>query len=317
VSRQRRRGAARVAAAGAVVATAAALIAGCGIGPGGTPGQVQLTISRDFGSHPVTELPMPKLSGSDTVMRLLQRNGTVQTRYGGGFVQSIDGYAGDSAGGRQIAWFYYVNGIEAPKGAAATTVNAGDHVWWDRHDWGAAMDIRAVVGSFPEPFLHGSGGRRLPVVVECSDPSAPACAMVSHALSSIGIPAARGKLLLAAGSQELRVLVGDWPALRHDAAAAQIERGPQLSGVFARIDPAGHTLTVLDQRGAAIRTLGAGSGLIAATQFRSDEPVWVVTGTDSAGVAAAARAFEPGALHDRFALAISNDIGIALPQVNG
>jgi hypothetical protein len=140
--------------------------------------------------------------------------------------------------------------------------------------------------------------------------------MVSHALSGIGIPAARGGLLLAAGSQELRVLVGDWPTLRHDPAAAQIERGPQASGVFARIDRAGRALTLLDQRGNPVRILGAGSGLVAATRFRADEPIWVVTGTDAAGVAAAARAFEPGALHDRFALAVSNDIGIALPQVS-
>jgi hypothetical protein len=299
----------------APIVAAAALLAGCGIGPGKTPGAVQLTISNDFGAHPVSELPAPKISGSDTVMRLLQRNESVQTRYGGGFVQSINGYAGGRSGGRPVDWFYYVNGVEAPKGAAATSVNPGDRIWWDRHDWGAAMDIRAVVGAFPEPFLHGSGGRKLPVVVECSDPSQPACAMVSHALSSIGIPAARGGLLLAAGSQELRVLVGDWPALRHDAAALQIERGPQASGVFARVDAAGRTLTVLDQRGDPVRRLGAGSGLVAATRFRADEPVWVVTGTDAAGVASAARAFEPGALHDRFALAVSNDIGIALPQV--
>jgi hypothetical protein len=294
----------------------AVLLAGCGIGPGKTPGAVQLTISRDFGAHPVSELPAPKISGSDTVMRLLERNASVQTRYGGGFVQSIDGFAGGRAAGRPVDWFYYVNGIEAPKGAAATSVNGGDRIWWDRHDWGTAMDIRAVVGAFPEPFLHGSGGRKLPVVVECSDPAQPACAMVSHALSGIGIPAARGGLLLAAGSQELRVLVGDWPTLRHDPAAAQIERGPQGSGVFARIDRAGRALTLLDQRGDPVRILGAGSGLVAATRFRADEPIWVVTGTDAAGVAAAARAFEPGALHDRFALAVSNDIGIGLPQVS-
>jgi hypothetical protein len=309
-------GRASTAAAFAAALAAAALLAGCGIGPGATPGAVQLTISRDFGARPVSELPSPKISGKDTVMRLLQRNASVQTRYGGGFVQSIDGYTGGSSGGRPFDWFYYVNGIEASKGAAATSVNRGDHVWWDRHDWGAAMDIRAVVGAFPEPFLHGSGGRKLPVVVECSDPSQAACSTVSHALSSIGIPAGRGGLMLAAGSKELRVLVGAWPALRHDTAALQIERGPQASGVFARIDAAGRRLTLLDQGGKPARTLGAGSGLVAATQFRSDEPIWVVTGTDAGGVAAAARAFEPGALHDRFALAVSNNIGIPLPQVS-
>ena len=45
-------------------------------------------------------------------MRLLQRNFDVKTRYGGGFVQQIDGVAGGREGGRRVDWFYYVNGIE-------------------------------------------------------------------------------------------------------------------------------------------------------------------------------------------------------------
>ena len=306
----------RLRALGLGCALAGVLLTGCGIGPGATPASVSLTVSTDFGTRVLSELPAPKISGADTVMRLLQRNARVATRYGGGFVQSIDGISGGRSGGRPLDWFYYVNGVEAGKGAAATSLNRGDHVWWDRHDWGAAMDIRAVVGAFPEPFLHGTGGHRLPVVVECADPSQPACATVSHALSSIGIPAARGRLGLASGTQELRVLVGAWTSLRNDPAAAQIERGPQLSGVFARIDAGGHAITVLDQHGGPRRTLTSASGLVAATQFRSDEPIWVVTGTDRAGVAAAASAFEPATLHDRFALAVSNSLGIPLPQVS-
>jgi hypothetical protein len=53
--------------------------------------------------------------------------------------------------------------------------------------------------------------------------------------------------------------------------------------------------------------------LVAATRHGTDQPVWVVTGTDAAGVAAAAQAFEAGALHDRFATAISSSIAIGLP----
>jgi hypothetical protein len=231
-------------------------------------------------------------------------------RTAAGAVQSVNGYPAGAAG----RWLLYVNGLKAGR-AAATQLNGGDHVWWDRH--GAAASPRAVVGAFPEPFLHGSGGRRLPVVVECSDPAATACGLVSHRLASLGIPAARGKLGIATSTQVLRVLVGEWPSLRNDLAAQQIERGPQLSGVFARLDASGRTLTLLDQRGIPARTLGPGSGLVAATQHGTDQPVWVVTGTDPAGIGAAAQAFEAGALHDRFALAISSKTGIGLPVAPG
>ena len=70
---------------------------------------------------------------------------------------------------------------------------------------------------------------------------------------------------------------------------------------------------MLDARGRAARTLGAGSGLIAATRAEERQPVWFVTGTDDAGVASAARALDEGALSDRFALAISDDLPVAVP----
>ncbi len=62
------------------------------------------------------------------------------------------------------------------------------------------------------------------------------------------------------------------------------------------------------------RTLGAGSGLVAATKRPDDRPLWVVTGTDAAGVASAARAFEEGTLAHRLAVAVSRDLPVALPS---
>src|SRR5207249_12276238 len=139
------------------------------------PSSSSLTITAAFGTHPVAQFDQPKAGGSDTVMRLLQRNAKVSTRYGGGFVQSIAGLSGGRAGGRPIDWFYYVNGVEASEGAASTIVHHGDRVWWDRHDWGAAMRVPAVVGSFPEPFRSGSGGKRLPARLDCVSSAGAAC----------------------------------------------------------------------------------------------------------------------------------------------
>jgi hypothetical protein len=93
-----------------------------------------------------------------------------------------------------------------------------------------------------------------------------------------------------------------------------IEQGPRASGVYARFSPDGQTLTLLDQNGRATRTLAAGAGLIAATRSGEDAPVWVVTGTDAAGVSAAARVFDRAALANRFAVAASPAGALALPQ---
>jgi hypothetical protein len=75
--------------------------------------------------------------------------------------------------------------------------------------------------------------------------------------------------------------------------------------VYARFSADGKSLTLLDQNGRTVRTLGPGSGLLAATRSGEDAPVWVVSGTDSAGVTLAARAFDGGALQSHFAVAVS------------
>jgi len=288
-------------------------LSGCGLGAGAKPAGTKLTITRDFGARSVRELDAPTVKGSETVMRLLQRNAKVTTRFSGGFVQSIDGLAGGRSGGRPTDWFYYVNGVEAPRGAASTRLRGGDRIWWDRHDWSAATRVPAVVGSFPEPFVHGIDGRRLPVRVECATPASDACKQVSKRLASYDVPAATGGLLTAHVEETLRVLVGPWPALRVDHAIDGLEQGPAASGVYARIAKDGRTIVTLDAGGHAVRTLGAGSGLVAATQTGDERPIWVITGTDDAGVASAVRAFEEGTLDHRFAVAVSNDLPVPLP----
>ena len=177
----------RGSALGLLLLALAFSLAGCGLGAGAAPGSVQVTVTDEFGQR---ELPAPaslKVVGQETVMSLLERNYNVSTRYGGKFVQSIDGLSGESEGAQPLDWFYYVNGVEAPKGAAATNVHAGDQIWWDRHDWSQAESIPAVVGSFPEPFLRGIGGVRYPVRVQCSSVSSAPCRTVLGRLREAGV----------------------------------------------------------------------------------------------------------------------------------
>jgi hypothetical protein len=256
-------------------------------------------------------------SRDDTVMRLLQSDYDVKTRYGGGFVQEIDGVAGGRDGGRRVDWFYYVNGIESSVGAGERRVEPGDRIWWDRHDWGATMRVPAVVGSFPEPFVSGSGGRKLPVRVVClGDDPEGACDEVETRLGDAGVTdTARSVLEQSAGREVLRVLVGPWSQVRRDTAARKLEGGPSESGVFARPTQSGNRIDMLDAHGRIVRTLGSGGGLLAATRIEAQQPTWIVTGVDAAGVAAAAAALTEDELEDHFAIAIEQGRTVPLPIV--
>jgi hypothetical protein len=299
------------AAAAAAMAIACAIaITGCGLGAGPGTRSVSLTVTQDFGDRSVGSLSMSRVPGSETVMRFLQRGFRVSTSYGGGYVDSINGR---SRAGAKTDWFYYVNGVQAPKGAATTAVHAGDRIWWDLHNWSATDSIPAVVGSFPEPFVHGIAGKRYPVTVECASDLTAACTRVSDDLAHDHVPAADQLLGTGSGADTLGLVVGTWSEIRGEVASELISYGPGASGVYAKFADGGSRLELLDPAGRVARVLGAGSGLIAATADTSGVPTWLITGTDPAGVAAAARQLTPQALHDHFALAVTGTATIPVP----
>jgi Domain of unknown function (DUF4430) len=139
---------------------AACLLAGCGEEAGGE-GQAQLWITRDRGAEVVLTTSVP---AGVSALEALRRKTDVETRYGGRFVQSINGIEGDL--GRQRDWFWFVNGYEGDLSAADYDLHDGDVLWWDHRSWSGQMRQPVVVGTFPEPFLHGWDGKRRPAVVE-------------------------------------------------------------------------------------------------------------------------------------------------------
>jgi hypothetical protein len=303
--------------------TAALAAAGCGLGPGADVGSVELTVTREFGTVPMLRDSVGAKE-SDTVMRVLEGSADITTRYGGGYVSSIEGVAEAQRGGDPYDWFFYLDGIESPVGAADRKVAGGERIWWDYRDWAATNQVQAVVGSWPAPFT-GVGGRQLPVRVDCEG-GGEACAAVRRALGREGV-----KLASAGSGEALRVLVGPWARLRRDETARQIEAGPARSGVFADFERgvrpldgyapkrtnADWGLVGLDQDGNPARRFGPGAGLIAATSRLGGLPVWVVTGGTPAAVKAAAAALDARHLRDHYAVAIEDGKAIPLPLEGG
>jgi hypothetical protein len=306
---------------GTAVATALLLAAlaaaGCGLGPGEDVGSVELTVTREFGSAPVLGESVGA-SESDTVMRVLEGEADISTRYGGGFVQSIEGIEAQRSKGRSYDWFFFVDGVESPVGAAEYDLRGGERIWWDYRDWTTANRVPAVVGSWPAPFVDGYEGRARPVAVECEGRE-DACATVREALEREGVE-------FAAGDPDgaIRVLVGPWAQVRTDPAAALIEDGPEESGVYADFEQGeggqgvggGFRLLALDPDGDPVRDLGPGAGLVAATRRYEAPPVWVVTGGTPAAVQAAAELLGAVALRDHFAVASEDGKETPLPVLD-
>ncbi len=305
-----------LAVAAALCAAVAA--AGCGFGPGDEAGTAELTITRDYGAE-VLGTSSAELSESDTVMRVLDRSAEIETRFGGAFVQSIDGLEGEG-GSRRSDWFFYVNGIESSIGAGEFRAREGDRIWWDYRDWTDALRTPALVGSWPEPFVHGFDGERWGTLLVCSRPVLPPCRDVVTTvrtadldLDAITPPRVAG---FEAGDGRARILVGTWNELESDPVAGLLDESPSRSGVFARFRGEGKDvhLELLDASAEVAETT-AGAGLVAALRPGDGPPTWVVTGTDEAGVVAAADLLgEPLRNHYAVAVAGAEPIPVPVPQ---
>ncbi len=273
-----------------------------------------MRITDGFGAEGLRDSEISSVPAGETVMRLLERRYDVETEYGGGFVESLEGLAaGDDRDGHEVDWFFYVNGIESSSGAASTEITSGDQIWWDRHDWSAAQRVPAVVGSFPEPFLLGTDGKRFPVLLVCAGEERT-CDEVQTRLTEAGVEdVAQSSIGTNTGAKVLRVLVGPWDAIRADPAAQQLEEGPGTSGVFAV--PSGDGIDILDEDGEVVAT-EPDAGLVAATRFGEQQPTWVVTGADDIAVASAAAALREEELEGHFAVAVVDGSGVALPKTD-
>jgi Domain of unknown function (DUF4430) len=296
--------------------------AGCGFGPGeSSEGEATIRVTRDYGSEPMVDASVDDPTESDTVIRALDQEADITTRYGGGFVQSIEGLAGGVEGGRSFDWFFYVNGIESPVGAADVALHGGDRIWWDYHDWTDVMRVPVVVGSWPEPLAQAAAGEdRMPVRVECADRQSTCDDVVEH-LAAEGVAAGVKDFEKAheTSRETVRVLVGPWGKLETDPVAGLVDRGPGQSGVFASFErrESGWALSVLGPDTEPADRIGAHAGLVAAVREGEEPPTVLVAGTDRAGVESAVKVLDPEDLRDHYALAVGPDGEVPAPAVAG
>ena len=133
-----------------IVLLLALVLAGCG-GGGRGHGRATLWVTQNRGAEVMYAGSIP--AGIDGI-QAVERKLKVTTRYGGRYVQSIDGVAGSLSGQRD--WFFFVDGVEGGRSAAEVRIRRGDVLWWDFRHWTpSTMSIPVVAGAYPHPFVDG------------------------------------------------------------------------------------------------------------------------------------------------------------------
>jgi hypothetical protein len=154
---------------------AALLAAGCGSGAGAR--DATLWVTHDRGRAVVYTA---RVRSGVTAAQALEGVAKVKTRYSGEYVQGIDGVEG----GGSSDWFYYVNGYAAGVAATDYLLHSGDVEWWDFRHWRDPGEALLVAGAFPEPFLHGYGGKRRAAVVRYAAGMAATAKALAHVVGA-------------------------------------------------------------------------------------------------------------------------------------
>jgi hypothetical protein len=269
-----------------VLAIAALAVAGCERVSERDGGDARQLVTRDFGAALLVDAAA---RDGGSALDALRAVAAVETGYGGGFVQEIDGIGSDPSARRD--WFYWVNGVSPGRGADQITLRPGDAVWWDHRPWAGLMDAWAVVGLWPQPFVNGYPDA--PETVAADPP-------LDAPLRAAGAP-------VGSGDSPWRVRVGaDADLRRRDAAWARAMRDAEAAGLTVRIADDGVEALAAD--GATWRRVPDGRAVAAAVLTGTDPEdggvLLAVAGIDrSAAVAAARRiAADPGVLARRFAV---------------
>ena len=171
------------------------LLTGCGAASGEGEGTAQLWVTGDRGAKLLLDT---KVDAGQTLMRALASEIDVKTRYGGRYVQAVNGIEGSLNAQRD--WFWFVNGYEGDRSASAYRLRDGDIAWLDYRAWEREGEARVVVGAFPEPFLHGYGGRTRPAVVRFEGSRTLATRLArrirADSIEPLGTPAPEGANVL-------------------------------------------------------------------------------------------------------------------------
>ena len=150
-----------------------------------------------------------------------------------------------------------MNGVESSEGAAEYELSPGDRVQWDYRPWDEAKAVPAIVGAFPEPFLHGLEGKRRPVRVECADADSAPAATAGDRLEAAGVPTSSSTVGAPEHGDRHAARGGPLAAARGSCAGRPtLERGPGGHRRVRALRRGRRELELLDESGAVARTVG-------------------------------------------------------------
>jgi hypothetical protein len=252
---------------------------------------VRVVATQNFGQELIFDETLEVLPGT-SAMSALTKVAEVETAYGGGFVNAINGVRSGFTEGQSMKtdWFIYVNGIRSNTGALDYELRDGDTQHWDFHDWSFHHFIPAIMGDFPEPFRNGYRGKTSSTIIVYADRLKEDAENLERRLIRLGVSNVSTKRTGELSENEKEssnlILLGTMDNM----FISELNQNWKRLGFFTYFENG--NLVVLDAEGEIAAKYDSGVGLIQATQNpwnpngigACENVVWMVSGTDEAGV---------------------------------
>jgi len=284
---------------------------------------VKIVVTTDFGKEVMLEQTI-EVEPDTSALEALKGVATVETKYGGNFVDAINGISSQymGANGSKKDWLWYMNGVSSNIGANDYVLKDNDIEHWDFRDWSYQQFIPAIIGEFPQPFLNGYQGKIKPTTIVYEEWFQDCAQLLVETLSELGVgelsAVIHNQLPKASQEQHNLIVLGR----QDNELILELNNLHKKLGFYTYFKSG--KLLVLNAKGEVASEYGAGSGLIQATQNpwnpkgvgAGENVVWMISGTDDEGVRKAVQALTSSSadLSYAYAAVVIERSAVKIPQ---
>jgi hypothetical protein len=281
-----------------------------------------VVVTQDFGRELILEQRV-EIEADTSAMAALQMAADVETKYGGGFVSSINSISSEYGGANNSKkdWFFYINGVASNIGARDYILRDDDVEHWDFRGWSYHQFIPAIIGDFPQPFLNGYHDKHRPTLVVHEAAFSREAEALVEKMKGYGVAEVATipcELLSDEAKENSNLII---IALPDNMLISELNSIHEKLGIYAYFEQ--NELIIPDAEGNMSVKYGEGYGLIQATQNpwnprgigSGENVVWMVTGVDVNGVRSAAEMLTNNndEMCHAFAVVISDQTVVKIP----
>ncbi len=248
-----------------------------------TSGNIDIIISKDFANEKIESASLKHIKNY-SVMDYMQENFQIETAYGGGFVNAINGIKSgftDKKKKEKLDWFYYINGRLADIGCDDYFPLPNDVVIWDYHSWEYSNYVSNIVGAYPKNFTNKCMDQKLNLEIIQNGKYGEEVKALSEYLQKEGVE----KVSISDYEENSldktevnSIVVGEYDEIKNLPIVKQALKNRDKLGIFYNIEK---DLKIYSFDNKKVETYDRGTVISSISkEYGLPSTVWLITGND-------------------------------------